>query len=58
MIKRNKMENQLLITLTIGLVILTLYNLYKLMNKPSDDVKTEINDILNSDKYKIKGRYD
>ncbi|MDP7506071.1 MAG: hypothetical protein QF362_01350 [Candidatus Woesearchaeota archaeon] len=52
------MENQLLVTLTIGLAILTVYNLYKLMNKPSDDVKTEINDIINSDKYKVKGRYD
>ncbi len=52
------MDDQLLITLTIGLAILTVYNLYKLMNKPSDDTKTEIEDILNSDKYKVKGRYD
>tara|TARA_Y100000310_G_scaffold112011_1_gene110439 strand:+ start:1679 stop:1855 length:177 start_codon:yes stop_codon:yes gene_type:complete len=58
MIRRNKMDDQLLITLTIGLAILTVYNLYKLMNKPSDDTKTEIEDILNSDKYKVKGRYD
>ncbi len=43
----------------IGLgVIIILYSLFKMMNKPSEEFDKEVDDILNSDKYKVKGQYD
>jgi len=52
------MEDKLLIGLTIMLVLVTLYNLYRLLNKQKEDVNAEINEVLNSDEYKVKGRYE
>lgn len=40
------------------LSIIGLYLLYKLFNKPNKEFQKEINEILTSDKYKVKGQYD
>tara|TARA_Y100000310_G_scaffold210895_1_gene211552 strand:+ start:6050 stop:6226 length:177 start_codon:yes stop_codon:yes gene_type:complete len=58
MIRRNKMQDKLLIGLTAFLGFVILYNLYKLLNRQNEDVNAEINEVLNSDKYKVKGRYE
>lgn len=39
-------------------IIIILYAMFKLMNKPDKDFEKEIEDILNSDKNKVKGQYD
>ena len=41
----------------IGLIII-LYTLFRLMNTPDEEYEKEIEEILNSDKYKVKGQYD
>ncbi len=52
------MQDKLLIGLTAFLGFVILYNLYKLLNRQNEDVNAEINEVLNSDKYKVKGRYE
>jgi len=52
------MQDKLLIGLTVVLGITIIYNLYKLLNRPREDINTELNEILNSDEHKVKGRYD
>jgi len=41
----------------IGIVIL-LYAILRLFHRKDDSIDKEIDDIINSDKYKVKGQYD
>lgn len=45
--------------LFIGIgVIIILYTLFRLMSKPDEEFDKELDDVLNSDKYKVKGQYE
>lgn len=49
-------------TITMGIyVVLIIYILYRIFlrrNPNQDDYEKKYNEILNSDKYKVKGQYD
>jgi hypothetical protein len=47
------MEYKILLGILIGIAIL-----YKLLNRPDNKLEKDINEILTSDKYKVKGQYD
>lgn len=55
------MDNKILFGIYILLGFYLLYKIFELFNKPASKYKgykEEINEILSSDKYKVKGRYD
>jgi len=51
------MENRLLFGIYVVLGFYILYKLYELMNKPTS-YKDEVDKILSSEKYKVKGRFE
>ena len=38
--------------------IAALYYIYRILTRPNKEFEKEIDDIINSDKYRIKGQYD
>lgn len=49
------MENKLIFGFS---TVILLYLLYRLFNRPNREVEREINEILTSNKYEVKGQYD
>lgn len=45
------------IVIWIGFMII-IYTLFRLLNKPNDDFEKEVEEIISSDKHKVKGQYD
>lgn len=51
-------ENKYLILGTIIFIIAVIYSLFTNKNKTKDLLEVEYEDILNSEKYKVKGQHD
>ncbi len=52
------MIKEMLNTVYILAGIYVLYKIYTMANTPSRELREELNDILNSDKYKVKGKFE
>lgn len=52
------MEKDIFIWVGAVLVSYFLFKTFIILNRQSNVVKKEINEIINSDKYKAKGQYD
>ena len=52
------LQNKYLIFGIVLFVIVILYNLFSTKNKTENILKGEYNQILNSEKYKVKGQHD
>ena len=52
------MDEQILMGVYIMLGILVFYKLSKFITKPKKQVRDEINNIIHSDKYKVKGKWE
>jgi len=52
------MENQILFGIYLVLGAYVLYKLSGVLKKPVNKYQNEIHEILNSDKYKVKGKFE
>mgnify|MGYP001564911022 CR=1 FL=1 len=52
------LQNKYLILGIVLFIIAVIYSLFTNKNKTKDVLETEYDDILNSDKYKVKGQHD
>ena len=52
------MENQLLFGFYVVLGFYLVYRLLRSFNRPKKESHDEINEILTSEKYKVKGQYE
>ena len=52
------MNEQILMGIYIMLGILIFYRLTKMLTKPRKEIRDEISNIIHSDKYKVKGKWE
>ncbi|MBS3109043.1 hypothetical protein J4227_00750 [Candidatus Woesearchaeota archaeon] len=54
----SKMYKEILYAVYIMLCVYLIFRLFSKLGKPKSSVRDEINEILNSDKYKVKGKFE